>query len=101
MKIIKSSKFHKWYKKIDLTQKIQADVRITRILVDSHFGVFKKIDDIYELKFKTGLRVYYSFDGLQLILLLNGGRKNTKRDQNNDIEQAKVIYEEYLNGKSI
>ena len=49
MKIIKSEKFIKWYKK--------------------------------------------------LILLLNGGGKNTKRDQSKDIDQAKQIYQEYLDGK--
>jgi putative addiction module killer protein len=95
MKIIKSDKFNKWYKKLDMTKKTQVDVRLTRILINSNFGVFKKIDNIYELKFKSGLRVYYSFDGKKLVLLLNGGGKNTKRDQNKEIEQAKIIYEEY------
>lgn len=72
MKIIKSEKFNKWY---------------------------KKLGDIFELKFKSGLRVYYALDGKKLILLLNGGGKNTKRDQSNDIDQANQIYQEYLDGK--
>lgn len=99
MKIIKSEKFNKWYKKLDMTQKTQVDVRLTRILVDNNFGVFKKLGDIFELKFKSGLRVYYAFDGIKLILLLNDGGKNTKRDQSKDIDQAKEIYQEYLDGK--
>ena len=99
MKLIKSEKFIKWYKKLDMTQKTLVDVRLTRILIDSNFGVFKKIENIYELKFKSGLRVYYTFDGKKLVLLLNGGAKNTKRDQNKDIKLAKLIYEEYLDGK--
>ncbi len=99
MRLIKSEKFNKWYKKLDMTQKTQVDVRLTRILVDNYFGTFKKLGDIYELKFKSGIRVYYSFDGKQLILLLNGGGKNTKREQSKDIEQAKKIYQEYLDGK--
>jgi putative addiction module killer protein len=99
MKIIKSEKFNKWYKKLDMTQKTQVDIRFTRILLDSYFGVFKKIDNIFELKFNNGLRVYYSYDGKQIILLLNGGGKNTKRDQSKDIENAKKIYKEYLDGK--
>lgn len=99
MKIIKSDKFNKWYERLDMTQKIKIDVRLTRILVDNNFGVFKKLDDIFELKFKSGLRVYYAFDGEKLILLLYGGGKNTKRDQSKDIDQAKQIYQGYLDGK--
>lgn len=99
MKIIKSEKYEKWYKRLDVTKKVLIDVRLTRILIDDYFGVFKKIGNIFELKFKSGLRVYYALDGKQLILLLNGGGKNTKRDQNKDIENAKEIYKEYLNDK--
>jgi putative addiction module killer protein len=99
MKIIKTEKFSKWYKKLDMTQKTQVDVRLTRILVDNNFGTFKQLGDIFELKLKSGIRVYYAFDGKQLILLLNGGSKNTKRDQSKDIDQAKQIYQEYLDGK--
>lgn len=99
MKIIKSEKFNKWYRKLDLAKKTQVDVRITRILVDNNFGMFKKLTDIFDLKFKSGLRVYYAFDGKKLIILLNGGGKNTKRDQSKDIDQAKQIYQEYLDGK--
>jgi len=99
MKILKSDKFNKWYKKLDMTLKTLVDVRVTRILIDSNLGTFKKIDNIFELKFKSGLRVYYAKDGKQIILLLNGGKKNTKREQNSDIGQAKEIYKEYLDGK--
>ena len=99
MKIIKSDKFNKWYKRLDMTQKTQVDVRLTRILVDNNFGIFRKLGTVFELKFKSGLRVYYAFDGNKLILLLNCGSKNTKRDQSNDMDQAKQIFLEYLNGK--
>ena len=99
MRIIKSDRFNKWYKKLDMTQKTLVDVRLTRILHDANFGFFKKLDNIFELKFKSGLRVYYVFDGDKLILLLNGGGKNTKREQSRDIKQAMKVYEEYLNDK--
>lgn len=99
MKIIKSERFDKWYKKLDMTQKTLVDVRITRILINQNFGVFKKIGNIFELKFKAGIRVYYAREKDKFVLLLNGGNKNTKREQNNDIQQAKKIYEEYKNDK--
>ncbi|MAX66801.1 MAG: type II toxin-antitoxin system RelE/ParE family toxin [Bacteriovoracaceae bacterium] len=99
MKIIKSKKFDKWYKKLDITQKTQVDVRITRILISRNFGTFKQLEDIYELKFTSGLRVYYALYDELVILLLNGGNKNTKREQSRDISLAKKIYREYSNGK--
>lgn len=82
-----------------MNKKTQVDVRLTRILVDNNFGVFKKIGTIFELKFKSGIRVYYALDGKTLVLLLNGGGKNSKRDQSKDIDHAKQIYREYLDGK--
>lgn len=99
MKILMLEKFEKWYKKLDITQKTEIDVRLTRIALESHYGVMKKIGTIYELKFKSGLRVYFGFDGKEIILLLNGGNKNNKKGQSRDIEQAKKIYEGYRNGK--
>lgn len=99
MKIVKSEKYNKWYRRLDLTQKTLIDIRLTRILIDSHFGIYKKLGDIYELKFSQGIRIYFVFDGKFLILLLNGGGKNTKRDQTKEIFIARQIYQEYLNGK--
>ena len=99
MKIIKSEKYNRWYRRLDLTQKTLIDVRLTRILIDSHFGVYKNLGDIFELKFSQGIRIYFVFDGESLILLLNGGGKNNKRDQAKDIFIARQIYQEYLNGK--
>ena len=70
MKIIKSEKYNRWYRRLDLTQKTLIDVRLTRILIDSHFGVYKNLGDIFELKFSQGIRIYFVFDGESLILLL-------------------------------
>jgi putative addiction module killer protein len=46
-------------------------------------------DGVSELKFKDGIRIYYAEIGKTIILLLCGGLKNTKADQNRDIEKAK------------
>jgi putative addiction module killer protein len=99
MKVVKSEQFERWYKKLDLTLKTQVDVRITRILVDNHFGVFKKLGNIFELKLKSGIRIYYAVVEDRIVLLLNGGNKNNKRSQSRDIALAKKIFQEYLNGK--
>ena len=99
MRVVKLDKFAKWYKKLDITQKTEIDVRLTRIFVDRYFGQIRKLGKINELKFKSGLRVYFGFDGKDIVLLINGGSKNSKRGQTRDIEIAKQIYQEYLDDK--
>ena len=97
MQIIKSEKFAKWYQKLDLTQKTLIDVRLVRILVDNNFGHYKKLGSIFELKFKSGLRIYYGKVGNELVLLLTGGKKDT---QAKDIAMAKEMFQEYLNDEN-
>ena len=101
MQIIKSDRFNKWYKKLDMTQRTLVDIRLTRILVDNHFGTVRNLGEIFELKFSSGLRVYYGIRETQIVLLLNGGNKNTKRQQSNDIRLAKEIFKEFCDGESI
>ncbi len=99
MIIIKSSLFSLWYDSLDMSQKIQVDTRLTKILVDSHFGLYKRLGNICELKFRSGIRIYYAFDKDVLVLLLNGGGKTSKRKQSQDIEKAREIFKEYFDGK--
>jgi len=99
MQVKKHDRFNKWYKKLDLTQKTEVDVRITRIILDSYFGTFKRVGSIFELKFNSGLRVYYAKEGNELIFLLSGGGKNNKSEQSRDIKQAQELYKEYKNGE--
>lgn len=51
--------------------------------------------DLYELRmfFGPGFRVYFGKDGSQLVLLLNGGDKNSQRK---DISEAKRLWKEYI-----
>jgi len=99
MEIVKSEQFNKWYKKLDLTQKTLIDVRLTRILINHHFGEYRNLGSVLELKFRMGLRIYFGKDGDKIIILLCGGGKNSKKEQSRDIEQANKIWEEYQNGK--
>jgi putative addiction module killer protein len=62
-------------------------VRVDR-LIDGNPGLHRNLTEgVSELKIDVGpgYRVYYSFRGDQLLLLLAGGNKST---QNKDIEQA-------------
>lgn len=60
-------------------------------------------DGIYEFK-RPGIRLYAFYDELaeehQLILCTNGGKKNTKKEQNADIQKAKKIKANYIAAKS-
>ena len=46
----------------------------------------------YRINFGPGYRVYFGRDGETLIILLAGG---TKRHQQDDIEDARGLWEEY------
>ena len=67
-------------------------------LMDGNFNNYKSVGDgVFELRFffGAGYRVYFAFDGENVILLLCGGDKST---QNDDIKKAKEylkIYFEY------
>ena len=46
----------------------------------------------YRMDFGPGYRIYFGRDGDTLIILLGGG---TKRRQHRDIENAKMLWQEY------
>ena len=60
---------------------------------------FKMLDpsrQLYEFRTRAGLRLYCFLHGNQLVLLANGGKKNTKKEQTRDIEHAKQLQDEFL-----
>lgn len=63
------------------------------IQYDGHFGMINDVgNDVLELKWKDGRRVYYVHLLKENILLLLGGNKN---GQNYDINKAKKILRNY------
>ena len=81
--------FNNWFD--DQKEKVKGLVRarLSRVQVDGHFGVVKSVDDgVYELKWKSGLRVYFGYLENTKILVLLGGNKN---GQDKDIKKAKKI----------
>jgi hypothetical protein len=66
-------------------------------------ATFKLLDptrQLYEFKTRSGLRLYCFADGDALVILTNGGKKNTPREQNRDIEKARRLHDEFLTLKS-
>lgn len=53
---------------------------------------FKLLDasrHLYEFRTRSGIRLYCFLAGDTIVLLTNGGKKNTKKEQNKDIRKAK------------
>lgn len=88
-----------WFKKQTLKARHQINARLVQIKFYGHFGNSKRLgDDLFELKWKNGRRIYFSMvideDGKVLVLLL-GGNKNS---QDKDIRSARRILGKFLKG---
>ncbi len=94
-KIDKTKEFQQWFDTQTEKERMQIDGRLSNIECYGHFGVYKDLeDDISELKWLNGRRVYYSYIQELNILLLLGGNKN---GQDKDITKAKKIFKKYIN----
>lgn len=88
MEIKQTQKFHKWFSKLD---NVTSAIVFARLLVVSmgSLGLWRSVGKgVSELKIDhgPGYRVYFTFRGGELILLLVGG---DKRHQNEDIKKLK------------
>jgi putative addiction module killer protein len=91
---LESTEFGIWLSRQKSKDKLQIDKRLDKIRQEGYFGDIKDLeDDIWELKWKGGRRIYYAYLKEQKILLLLGGNKN---GQSHDITQARKILQKYL-----
>ncbi len=97
--------FREWFEGQSFKTKAIIQKRIDKIEQEEHFGDCKNVskydkgiikDQIFELKWNDGKRVYFGQIGTKIILLLGGGNKN---GQDKDITRAKRIFAEYVEGK--
>lgn len=64
---------------------------------------FKLLDPerkIYEFRTRFGLRLYCFLDGDALVILTNGGKKNTAKEQSRDISRAVCLHDIFHQLKS-
>lgn len=97
--ILKTLKYTEWYNNQTYKDRAQIEDRLLHIKTDGYFGVHKSVDEdnnIWELKWVGGRRIYYAYIPPQNILLLLGGNKN---GQSKDIKQAKKIYAQAIEGE--
>jgi putative addiction module killer protein len=90
--------FEQWFEK----QNYAAQARITTTLDRLERGNLSAVKGIGEgvqelrIDFGPGYRVYFGWDGQQLVVLVGGG---TKKKQQTDIAAAKTLWQEYKRRK--
>jgi putative addiction module killer protein len=92
--IYNAPEYDEWLEEQLAKSQVQIRERISHIQDEGHFGDHKHIDDnVWELKWRSGRRVYYAYIPEKKILLLLGGNKN---GQDKDIRQAKKIFHKHV-----
>lgn len=91
--LIKTDEYAKWIETQTAREKMQIAGRLSKIELEGHFGVHRFLgEDVWELKWGNGRRVYYAYIPEKKILLLLGGNKN---GQGKDVARAKKVCEKY------
>jgi putative addiction module killer protein len=87
--ILNTPEYDEWLAEQTAKTQTQILLRLSHIQDDGHFGEHKNLsDNVWELKWKNGRRIYYAYIPEMKILLLLGGNKN---GQDKDIRKAKKI----------
>lgn len=95
IEIIKTQEFVGWTKKLSKKEQRMIDSRLSNIQEFQHFGDCKNVgENLLELRWRNGRRVYFSRLSKTSILFLVGGLKNA---QKKDIKKACLLYERYTN----
>lgn len=87
-----------WINNLDYGNRFQIEARLAKIR-NGNLGDIKSVSDqIYELRFffGAGYRIYFALVDNRMILLLQGGNKNT---QVRDIKIAKIRFIKYQSEK--
>lgn len=93
-----SSPFAEWFNSLkDKQAKAKIQIRLDRLSAGNP-GDYKGLaEDIFELRvdFSPGYRIYCGEVKDTLVILLCGGDKKSKKQQSQDIEDAKSFWEDY------
>lgn len=93
-----TSPYREWIDKLDISARARIQARVLRF-EGGNIGDSKSVGDgVWEARFYfgPGYRLYLGFDGINIVLLLLGGDKKSQR---RDIEQAKIFWREFCDGK--
>ena len=93
-KVLKTSEFEKWLSGLQRKHRAIVTSRLDMLSL-RHLGNHKRFQGLIELRWKNGTRVYSFMWGQSIVVALNGG---SKHGQSRDIEKAKKIRNEILEG---
>lgn len=87
--LYKADEYEQWHQDQTSKSQVQIEKRLSNIETEGHFGTHKYLkNDVWELKWRNGRRIYYAYLVEENILLLLGGNKN---GQSKDIKEATKI----------
>lgn len=92
------SPFAEWFDGLDSQAAAKVTVAVAR-LGEGNLSNVKGVGEgvlEFRIDWGPGYRLYFGRDGQAIVLLLNGG---TKRRQERDIQQAKLLWSEYKRRK--
>ncbi len=88
--------FRDWFGEQTEKAKVQIDDRLSKIQYEGYFGDHKCVsahaDEVWELRWKNGRRIYFAYIPERKILLLLGGNKN---GQNKDIRKSSNLLKKH------
>lgn len=92
------SPFAEWFGSLEAIAAAKVRVAVSRMEQGNLSNVewFRGIGE-YKIDWGPGLRIYLAKDGLKIIILIGGG---TKKRQQQDIDQAVALWEDYKRRKA-
>ncbi len=90
--------FKEWIDYLDIKTRNRIETRVDR-LAGGNAGDYRSVGGgIFEMRlhFGPGYRIYYAYDGFEIVLLLLGGDKSTQAD---DIWKAKIFWQDHQKRK--
>ena len=92
------SPFAQWFGSLQAVAAAKVRVAVSRMEQGNLSNVewFRGIGE-YKIDWGPGLRIYLAKDGLKIVILIGGG---TKKRQQQDIDQAVALWEDYKRRKA-
>lgn len=81
-----------WYNSLDKGLRLIVDKRLSKVERGLYGNNKRLSEELYELKFDNGLRIYYTEKENMIVILFTGGNKSK---QSKDIETATKYLNEY------
>ena len=94
-RIFETKEFQRWFQNQNIKTQVIVAARIERLQTEGHWGFVNRFDNLIELKWISGMRIYTSIIENTVVIILLGGNKN---GQSKDIKKAKKILQEVLEG---